>query len=124
MSDNNHAVADFVNETYPDFSHKIQDGYIEGYDPVSFSAPHSSLLRTSTWVGMGLILSLLPAIGTIIWGVGTKMYPMGTTGAQHAELITIVGCVALAIIAVAAIVSVKVGRKAYREYRAATGRVN
>ena len=51
MSDLNPAVADHHSETYPEFSGKIQDSYIEGYDPVSYGAPHSSLLRTSTWVG-------------------------------------------------------------------------
>ena len=50
MSDLNPAVADHHSETYPEFSGKIQDSYIEGYDPVSYSAPHSSLLRTSTSV--------------------------------------------------------------------------
>lgn len=77
MSDNTHAVADHASETYPEFSGKIQDSYIEGYDPVSFGAPHSSLLRTSTWVGMGLVLSLLPAAGTLIWGLGADAFPYG-----------------------------------------------
>ena len=36
MSDNTHAVADYTSETYPEFSGKIQDSYIEGYDPVSY----------------------------------------------------------------------------------------
>ena len=40
MSDNTHAVADYASETYPEFSGKIQDSYIEGYEPVSLSLIH------------------------------------------------------------------------------------
>lgn len=77
MSDNTHAVADYASETYPEFSGKIQDTYIEGYDPVSFGAPHSSLLRTSTWVGMGLILSCLPRRRNPHLGPRRVGYPAG-----------------------------------------------
>ena len=45
-----HAVADIRSESFPEYEGKIQDLYVEGYDPVSYSAPHSSLLRYSTWV--------------------------------------------------------------------------
>ena len=48
-----HAVADIRSESFPEYEGKIQDLYVEGYDPVSYSAPHSSLLRYSTWVAMG-----------------------------------------------------------------------
>ena len=123
MSDLNPAVADHHSETYPEFSGKIQDTYIEGYDPVSFGAPHSSLLRTSTWVGMGLILSLLPAAGILIWGLGTWLYPDGTAGADY-QLNIIVGAISLAVIAVLAVSSVHFGRRYYRQYRKETGRIN
>lgn len=39
-----HAVADIRSESFPEYEGKIQDLYVEGYDPVSYSAPHSSLL--------------------------------------------------------------------------------
>ena len=109
MSDNTHAVADYTSETYPEFSGKIQDTYIEGYDPVSFGAPHSSLLRTSTWVGMGLILSCLP---------------LGTAGEGDYTLTMIIGIIALVIVAIAAVGTVHYGRRYYRKYRKETGRVN
>lgn len=123
MSDLNPAVADHHSETYPEFSGKIQDSYIEGYDPVSYGAPHSSLLRTSTWVGMGLTLSLLPAIGILLWGLATKMYPQGSAGADY-QINLIVGAIASVVVAILAIVSVKYGRRYYRQYRKETGRIN
>ncbi|MHB2251140.1 hypothetical protein [Corynebacterium aurimucosum] len=123
MSDLNPAVADHHSETYPEFSGKIQDSYIEGYEPVSYGAPHSSLLRTSTWVGMGLILSLLPAAGILLWGLGTWLYPDGTAGADYQPNI-IVGAISLVVIAVLAVGSVHFGRRYYRQYRKETGRIN
>lgn len=123
MSDLNPAVADHHSETYPEFSGKIQDSYIEGYEPVSYGAPHSSLLRTSTWVGMGLILSLLPAAGILIWGLGTWLYPDGTAGADY-QINIIVGAIALVVIAILAVGSVHFGRRYYRQYRKETGRIN
>lgn len=123
MSDNTHAVADYASETYPEFSGKIQDSYIEGYDPVSYSAPHSSLLRASTWIGMGLILSLLPAAGILIWGLGTWQFPQGVAGADYQPNI-IVGAISLVVIAVLAFGTIHFGRRYYRQYRKETGRIN
>ena len=123
MSDNTHAVADYASETYPEFSGKIQDSYIEGYDPVSYGAPHSSLLRTSTWIGMGLVLSLLPAAGILIWGLGTWQFPQGVAGADYQPNI-IVGAISLVVIAVLAIGTIHFGRRYYRQYRKETGRIN
>lgn len=124
MSDNTHAVADHASETYPEFSGKVQDTYIEGYDPVSFAAPHSSLLRVSTWVGMGLILSLLPAAGIVIWGLGTHTFHYGTASHNNPMAFTIGGAIVLVILAVAAVASVYYGRRYYRQYRKETGRSN
>lgn len=123
MSDNTNAVADHASETYPVYSAKIQDGYIEGYDVVSYEAPHSSLLKTITWVGMGLIMGILPAIGTLTFGAAAKIYPFGTS-AQYADTLIIVGAILTVVIAIAAIVMVKVGRKGYRAYHKETGRYN
>ena len=46
---------------YPVFDGQVSSrmNYIDGYDPSSLMAPHSSLLRTSTWVGMGLVLFVI-----------------------------------------------------------------
>src|SRR5699024_12614467 len=53
----------------PEFSGKTQDTYIEGYVPNSLSAPHSSLQRTSTWLGMGLMMGTVPPAGILIWAL-------------------------------------------------------
>ncbi|APT91784.1 membrane protein [Corynebacterium phocae] len=124
MSDKQ-AVADFASETYPEYSYKIQDSYIEGYDPVSYAAPHSSLLRISTWVGMGLILSILPALGIVVWGLGSMTFAYGTSSQGEQPFITlIIGVVALAVVVVAMFASIKYGRRYYRQYRKETGRIN
>lgn len=124
MSTHSQAIADHASETYPEFSGKIQDNYIEGYEPMSFAAPHSSLLRTSTWVGMGLIMGILPAIGIITWGLGIYLFPKGTASEAHVDTTIIIGVVLTVIISIAAIVSVKFGRRYYHQYRKETGRVN
>ncbi|QPK79381.1 hypothetical protein G7Y31_01270 [Corynebacterium lizhenjunii] len=121
----NHAVADFLEESYPKFPTKIQDSYIEGYDPVSYAAPHSSLLRAETWIGMGFILSLLPALGTIVWGVSSGMFWGGSSSEGSQPTVTlIVGIVMLVVVAITAVGCVHYGRRFYRAYRAETGRVN
>lgn len=123
MSTNNHAVADDLSETYPAYEARIHDSYIEGYDPVSYAAPHSSLLRTSTWVGMGLIVGILPVAGILIWGLGTLAFPWGTAGAD-ATTATIVGVISTIVVAVLGIVLITKGRSGYRAYRKETGRRN
>src|SRR5690625_7965153 len=83
MSAHNPAVADFRSETYPKFSGKIQDTYIEGYVPSSLSAPHSSLQRTSTWLGMGLLMGTVPPAGILIWALGVMTEPAGLNVASR-----------------------------------------
>ena len=39
MSDNTHAVADYASETYPEFSGKIQDTYIEAVSYTHLTLP-------------------------------------------------------------------------------------
>ncbi|MGV0395510.1 hypothetical protein ACUY3K_05325 [Corynebacterium uberis] len=98
--------------------------YIEGYDPVSYEAPHSSLLRTSTWVGMGLVLAALCPAGTMVYA-GSLM-AFGNTG--HAvinpSLILIIGAVLLVAFLVAGAALIYHGRRYYFQYRKETGRVN
>lgn len=120
----NPVVADHAAETYPDFAGKIHDSYITGYDPVSLTAPHSSLVRVWTWVGMGLIMSVLPAIGIFTWGLGTTLYTEGTTPDSHATVYLIIGGVATIATAIAAVVAISIGRKSYKAYRTETGRIN
>lgn len=122
MSAHDHAVADFRSETYPEFSGKIQDSYIEGYEPVSLSAPHSSLLRSSTWVGMGLLVAVLPPMGLIIWALGVFTVPDGLQTAEQHNMLLIIGIVATVIVGVVATYLIWFGRRYYRQYRKETGR--
>ena len=124
MSDNTHAVADYASETYPEFSGKIQDTYIEGYDPVSLGAPHSSLAHTQTWIAMGLILSTLFGIGLAVWGAGAMVYGFGSQTHDLAQRLLILGIVEAVVTAILGAILIVVGRKDYKAYRKRTGRRN
>ncbi len=123
MSDHSTAVADFASETHPAYEAKIQDGYIDGYDPVSLHAPHSSLIRTSTWAGMGIVLGSLPGFGALIWGIGVILWGDGTIGADPMWYI-IPGAIVGVVCLVVGFGMIHSGRKYYRQYRKETGRVN
>ena len=94
------AVADIRNESYPEYVGRIDDTYIDGYDPVSLSAPHSSLTRNSTWVAMGLILSTLFGIGLAVWGAGAMAFGFGSQTHGLAERLLILGVVEAVVTAV------------------------
>ncbi len=94
--------------------------YIDGYDPVSLLAPHSSLLRTSTWVGMGLVLTSLAGFGLMIFGAATEIY--GTQ--DKAMFYLYLGVAIAAVLLIAGFGLIRHGRRYYRQYRAETGRVN
>ncbi|MGY6464262.1 hypothetical protein ACXIUA_10275 [Corynebacterium sp. UMB8791] len=118
-----HAVADIRSESFPEYEGKIQDLYVEGYDPVSYSAPHSSLLRYSTWVAMGLILASLFGMGLAIWGATVGTYGYGASAEVSSQLILYGLGEAVVTLVLGAFLIVK-GRAAYRQYREQTGRVN
>ena len=50
-----HAAAETREATYPAF--QGEPHYLEGYRPVSYDSPHSSLHLAETWLGMGLIVA-------------------------------------------------------------------
>lgn len=118
------AVADIRNESYPEYAGRIDDTYIEGYDPVSLSAPHSSLNRTTTWVAMGLILSTLAGIGLAVWGAGAMAFGFGSQTHDLAQRLLIIGVIDAVVTAVLGAILIAVGRKDYKAYRKRTGRVN
>ena len=107
---------------YPVFDGQVSSRmhYIDGYDPSSLMAPHSSLLRTSTWVGMGLVLSSLAAIGLTIFGAASSVYHIS----DYASTYLIIGLVLAAILLVGGFGLIHYGRRYYYQYRAETGRVN
>ncbi|WKD62094.1 hypothetical protein CCICO_10475 [Corynebacterium ciconiae DSM 44920] len=99
---------------------RIEDNYIEGYDPVSLEAPHSSLLKGSTWWGMGFILSSIAFSGIILFGLAA-----GSVDSQpEAHTYTIVGVIATAAVLLFGIALVVYGRRDYKAYVKRTGRHN
>ena len=124
MSANNHlAVSDFASETYPNYESRLEDAYIDGYDPVSLGAPHSSLNRTSTWVGMGAMIAVLAGFGLAIFGAAQQVWGSGSVDRDPMVLIIIGLVVGIGGVAIAAGL-IRYGRRYSREYKERTGRVN
>lgn len=119
-----HAVADIRSESFPDYEPAIQDTYIEGYDPVSLSAPHSSLNKYFTWIAMALILGSLYGFGIAVWGGAAMLYGLGAQEGDYGQLLLILGLVEMAVTLGGAALLLGLGRKDYKAYRKATGRVN
>ena len=125
MASNNFAVADQASESFPDYAPKLHDSYIDGYEPSSLSAPHSSLERSSTWIGMGLVLTSLAGFGIMIWMAATLIWGQGVTVAEYdTTLYMIIGAVTAVVLLVAGFGLIHRGRRYYREYRDTTGRIN
>lgn len=125
MASNNFAVADQASESFPDYAPKLHDSYIDGYEPNSLGAPHSSLERSSTWIGMGLLLTSLAGFGIMIWMAATLIWGQGVTVAEYdTTLYMIIGAVTAVVLLVAGFGLIHRGRRYYREYRDTTGRIN
>lgn len=125
MASNNFAVADQASESFPDYAPKLHDSYIEGYEPNSLSAPHSSLERASTWIGMGLVLTSLAGFGIMIWMAATLIWGQGVATAEwDTTLLMIIGAVIAVALLVLGFGLIHRGRRYYREYVATTGRKN
>ena len=93
--------------------------YVDGYQPSSFDAPHSSLQRSLTWIGMGFWLLLMPGLGTIVFGLATNM-----SGTQdNAMMYLITGVVISVVSVVAGSACIHAGRKNYRYYKGRSGRI-
>lgn len=119
-----HTVADIQSESFPEYQPAIHDSYIEGYDPVSLSAPHSSLTRHSTWVAMGFILASLFGLGILVWGIGAHFAGWGAQSEDYSNILMILGGAELVITLVIGFALVAMGRRDYKNYRKTTGRVN
>lgn len=105
-------------QDFPIFEGSIESNYVEGYVPVSYEAPHSSLVRSSTWIGMGLVLASLAGFGTLIFGLGSM-----TVGSQEnwATYAIIGGVLGLALL-IGGFAAIFAGRSNLRAWRARTGR--
>lgn len=119
-----HAVADIRSESFPDYQPGIEKAYIEGYDPVSLSAPHSSLNRFSTWIAMGLILASLCGFGFAVWGGSSMIYGFGAQENDYSQILLILGLIVMAATLIGGAILIALGRKDYKAYSKATGRVN
>lgn len=116
-------VADISTESFPEYGTSIQDGYVDGYDPVSLGAPHSSLVKHITWVGMALILASLAGFGTLIYGAATTIWGHGASE-DISQMLLIVGGILTAVTLIGGFITIHAGRSGYRKYRKATGRRN
>ena len=106
------------NAEYPVYEGRMH--YIDGYDPVSLYAPHSSLQRTSTWLGMGFLLASLAGLNWLVFGAAS-----GTVGSQeNASTYMIIGAVLAVVFIGLGAFLIHRGRRFYRAYREETGRVN
>jgi len=125
MASKNFAVADQASESFPDYAPNLHDSYIEGYEPNSLSAPHSSLERASTWIGMGLVLTSLAGFGIMIWMAATLIWGQGVATAEwNTTLFMIIGAVTAVVLLGIGFGLIHRGRRFYREYVATTGRKN
>ncbi|AIT60202.1 hypothetical protein [Corynebacterium doosanense] len=112
-------------EGYPTYHGGYAESlYIEGYDPASLTAQHSSLLKSSTWIGMGLLMAALAFIGTALFGTGQLLWGTGTVDHDPMLFIWIGVIGAVVLLAVAFFLMLVVGRKDYKEYVKRSGRMN
>ena len=116
-------VADITAESFPEYGQTIHAGYVDGYDPVSLGAPHSSLVRNTTWIGMGVLLASLAGMGTLIYGAAMTVWGNGTAE-DITNPVLIVGAVVTAVTVILSIVLITIGRRSYKAYRKETGRRN
>ncbi len=92
--------------------------YIQGYVPVSYSAPHSSLERSSTWIGMGLLLASLAGFGAVLMGLAAWSVGSREDWMTYVWIGAVFGIVGMA----AGVLLVMRGRSGYKEYSKETGR--
>ncbi|AHI04002.1 membrane protein [Corynebacterium falsenii DSM 44353] len=97
----------------------MEKSYKEGYVPSSLDSPHSSLHRTSTWVGMGLWLLAIFGLGIVIFGLETWMDDTQEYGFE----IMIGGIIGVVVVVATAIGLIHAGRSNYRAYVKRSGRI-
>lgn len=105
-------------QDFPVYAGTIESTYVDGYVPVSYEAPHSSLLKSATWIGMGLVLASLAGFGILIFGLASN-----TVGSQdNWDLYSMIGGVLAAVLLIGGFGAIAVGRKDVKAWRARTGR--
>ncbi|WP_448851690.1 hypothetical protein [Corynebacterium sp. 335C] len=114
-------------ERYPGEEH-----FVEGYVPQSLNAEYSSLHRSSTWIGMGMILASLAGWGTFIFGLGVTVWgthdshTQGVIGRSgeiiqaggdfNAQLFLWGGLIAALVLDIGGWLMIRKGRSEYRAY--------
>nr|WP_120490938.1 hypothetical protein [Corynebacterium lactis] len=127
-------MANAVAKRYPGEEH-----FVDGYVPQSMNAEYSSLHRSITWIGMGLVLASLAAWGTFIFGLATTIYS-DTSNAAHSHgviangemdytnftnqwtnfdgsLFMWAGLILAIVMTVAGFTCISIGRRAYKAYK-------
>ncbi|AKK04072.1 membrane protein [Corynebacterium epidermidicanis] len=105
-------------QEFPVYENSLEANYVDGYVPVSYEAPHSSLVRSITWIGMGLVLASLAGFGTLLFGLASN-----TVGSQsNWDMYAMIGAVLGVGMLVVGFAAIYVGRRNLREWRARTGR--
>ncbi|QGU02977.1 hypothetical protein CKALI_10630 [Corynebacterium kalinowskii] len=105
-------------QDFPVYEGTIESTYVDGYIPVSYEAPHSSLLKSSTWIGMGMVLASLAGFGILIFAMGAK-----SVGSQENwDMYAIIGGVVGTIFLLGGFGAIAAGRKDLKAWRARTGR--
>ncbi|AKK10245.1 hypothetical protein [Corynebacterium uterequi] len=110
--------------SYPTYSRgHAEEAYIQGYEPVSLLASHSSLNTTSLWLGFGLILASMAGFYMLITGLSANLLVERST-AYNPDVLTVAG----GLLALACLVGgfglVYFARRNYRAYVKRTGRRN
>lgn len=95
----------------------IEASYVEGYVPVSYEAPHSSLHKSITWIGMGLVLASLAGFGTLVFGLGA----MSAGSQDNWDMYAMIGGVLAAVFLIGGFGAIAAGRKDVKAWRARTG---
>lgn len=99
---------------------QMEQYYEDGFVPVSYEAPHSSLHRSITWVAMGCILISLAGFGMAIFGAASA-----TVGSQeNPMLFVIIGLILGFGLLFGGFFMVHLGRKNYRDYKKRSGRIH
>ena len=115
-----------------------EEHFVDGYVPQSMNAEYSSLHKSITWIGMGLMLASLAAWGTFIFGLATTVFA-DQTAASHSNgflakdaanytdytggwnfdgsVFMWAGLVVGLVMVIAGVACISIGRRDYKAYR-------
>ncbi|MDY6049379.1 MAG: hypothetical protein SPI77_02245 [Corynebacterium sp.] len=91
-----------------------QGTYVSGYKPTSFVAPHSSLNKLVTWIGMAFLLAATGGLGMFVYALA------GGAPNQNSQVLVGFAVVTVVFVVLGAL-CIAVGRKDWKKYSKATG---